>query len=180
MPAYWKYRMKHNFFPALKEFRDKNVIYLEIGLLAGITIEWMFKNILVQPGSIMIGIDPILDNVKWIKEKYGRKVQLIQGLSQDVIPRKARQGKWLNESIDIIYIDGDHSPSVIKQDFYNCWNLLKINGVLIFDDYLLKDKKTGKNNIEIRDIIDKIILECSKKLNVIFTNRQLGIRKIAA
>jgi len=180
MPQYWKYRMNHNFYPALHEFRKHCTVYLEIGLLEGRTAEWMLKNILIQPGSKLIGIDPVVEPLADLVKNYHNKVQVIQGLSQSVIPARVKSGRWKAESIDIIYIDGDNSPDAIKNDFEMCWYLLKINGVLIFDDYLIRDKNTGKSNVGIRDMIDSIINEYSDRLIVIFTNRQLGIRKIAA
>ncbi len=180
MPQYWKYRMNHNFYPALRRFRRHKAVYLEIGVLDGRTSEWMLEKILIQPSSFMIGIDPVVEPLKHLIEKYKRKVQIIQGLSQDVIPKKIASGRWINNSIDIIYIDGDHSPDAIKNDFIMCWPLLKKDGVLIFDDYLIRDNKTGKSNEGIKTMIESIINEYSDKLSVIFANRQLGIRKIAA
>jgi predicted O-methyltransferase YrrM len=176
MPAYWRYRMNHNFRPVLWEYRNHRTAYLEIGVLTGRTAEWMFENILIHPKSYMVGIDPVIEPLKNMINKYGKRMQIIQGLSQNVIPAKVKSGRWKNESIDIVYIDGDHSPDAIKRDFEMCWPLLKINGVLIFDDYEINIKVVGA---KIKNMIDSIIKEYSSKLCVIFKNRQLGIRKIA-
>ena len=36
---------------------------------------------------------------------------------------------------DIIFIDGNHSSRYILSDAVNCWNILKEDGYLIFDDF---------------------------------------------
>ena len=178
MQNHWELRIKKNIYPALKEFKHLPVIYLEIGLLDGRTSDWMMAHILTHRRARLIGIDPVVEKCSWLKTKYRKRVHIIQGLSQEVIPQKVNTGKWKNESIDIIYIDGDHAPDTIRQDFYNCWPLLKKGGVLIFDDYLLLDSKTNKSRTDIKDAIDKILSENIKHMSILFINRQLGIKKI--
>lgn len=36
---------------------------------------------------------------------------------------------------DFIYIDGDHTASTVISDAVLAWELLKVNGIMAFDDY---------------------------------------------
>ena len=39
------------------------------------------------------------------------------------------------EKVAFAYIDGNHSPEYVKNDFYLVWNKLVSNGIIAFDDY---------------------------------------------
>jgi len=45
------------------------------------------------------------------------------------------------KKIDLIFIDGGHKISTIKNDWKFCSKLLKKKSILIFDDYYLNNKK---------------------------------------
>ena len=42
----------------------------------------------------------------------------------------------IDAEFDFIYIDSDHSPTAVLADAVLAWPLLKVGGVMIFDDYL--------------------------------------------
>ena len=46
-----------------------------------------------------------------------------------------------DESLDCIFIDGDHSYEAVKKDLAFWWNKLKKNGTLIGDDYYMGEVK---------------------------------------
>ena len=46
-----------------------------------------------------------------------------------------------DESLDCIFIDGDHSYEAVKKDLHFWWNKLKKNGTLLGDDYYMGDVK---------------------------------------
>jgi hypothetical protein len=74
-----------------------------------------------------------------------KHVNLIKGLSQDVIPK-------LNEQFGLVYINGDHSMDATKRD----WELtnVKCTHATLFDDYHLPSKDDP--GIHCRDAIDQI------------------------
>jgi hypothetical protein len=41
------------------------------------------------------------------------------------------------DSFDIVYIDGSHAACDVLRDGVLSWDLLKVGGILIFDDYIL-------------------------------------------
>lgn len=184
----WEQRMKRNFYPTLKEFIGKSFIYLEIGVFRGDTTEWISNNIATHPDCLLIGIDPwersffnrhdlrsdqdwmdLLNKISKLEEEAKGKIQFIKGYSEKVLLGES----WKKESIDIIYIDGNHTREYVTRDFNLSWPLLKPNGILIFDDYLLV------NVPEMTPAIDDILGRLpSDTYTLLFKNRQLGIRKL--
>ena len=45
--------------------------------------------------------------------------------------------KLVRNSYDIIYIDGNHEAANVLADLVLSWDLLKVGGIQILDDYLL-------------------------------------------
>ena len=60
------------------------------------------------------------------------RVTKIKGFSQLVLPALARAGY----SFDIVYIDGDHRCLSVAADSFLAWQVLRIKGLLLWDDYL--------------------------------------------
>lgn len=188
----WLRRLAINFIPALKEFVGKKINFLEIGVFACSTSRWLLKNILTHPESKLIGIDPwersyfghrdvrddkswndVLGSIELIKNDFGNKVEMIKGYSYEVLLRDAiREMKF-----DGIYIDGDHTYDSVMKDFDLSWPLLNVGGVLIFDDYILKDRSTGGYILGMQESIDKILKDHNEEYTLLFKNRQVGIKK---
>ncbi len=148
LPKEDAYTQKYNFtvdyytknFPSWKKtlsrFKEKpNVNYLEIGVFEGGTLIWVLENILTHPSSRATCIDVfpgeikkrLMSNLKI--SGFADKVRVITGDSQFEL-----KSLPLN-SFDIIYIDGDHTAAGVLTDAVLSWQLLKIDGLLIFDDY---------------------------------------------
>ena len=130
----------------LDEYREKpNVWFLNVGVFEGQSCLWMLENILTHPTSFLIGVDPFTEvdpspSQTPYKDVFfsnlrlsglGNKTHIIEGLSQTELRRLDL------ESFDIIYIDGSHDAADCLEDAVLAWRLLKDEGVLIFDDYLL-------------------------------------------
>jgi predicted O-methyltransferase YrrM len=188
----WLRRLAVNFIPSLKDFIGKKINFLEIGVFAGSTSRWLLGNILTHPESKLVGIDPwergyfgrrdvrddknwndILNSVESVEKDFGSKVDMIKGYSYDVLLRDDIKGI----KFDGIYIDGDHTYDSVIKDFDLSWPLLNIGGVLIFDDYLLKDRSTGGYFLGMQKSINKILSDHIDEYNLLFKNRQVGIRK---
>lgn len=123
----------------LKHVRGQpNLHALEIGSYEGRSAIWFLENILVHPTSSITCVD-IFDD-KTYEDRFGRnilasgfpnKVNKIKGPSQKVL----RELKW--NSYDFVYIDGSHVAKDVLSDAVLSWDLLKVGGIIIFDDYLL-------------------------------------------
>ena len=62
--------------------------------------------------------------------QYLPKINIQRGFSDDILPTLQ------NDSYDVIYIDGDHSAEAAFKDGVNSFPLLKVGGIMVFDDYL--------------------------------------------
>jgi hypothetical protein len=109
--------------------------YLEVGLYEGRSAIWMLENVLTHPTARLIGIDPFICGTK---ERFDEnlkhsgcasRTRIIIGESRRELP------KLEDASCDVIYLDGSHSASDVLVDAVLSWPLLKIDGLLIFDDY---------------------------------------------
>lgn len=119
-----------------------NLNFLEIGSYQGRSAVWLMENILTHPSSKLTCIDTFEgDDYYTNAQKYN-----IEGLFDHNTSRFASQItklkgnslqhlKQLNEQYDFIYIDGDHRAKGILQDAILAHQLLKKNGIMIFDDY---------------------------------------------
>lgn len=176
-----------NFKLIMNEFVNKPTSFLEIGVFQGYTAEWILENILKHPDSRYIGIDPwerfkvfkkrfdteekwkleMLDRIDMLRSRYAGKAEFIKGFSQEILlQERVRKNKY-----DIVYIDGNHTAIAVINDFVLSWPLLKVGGIMIFDDYLYR-----ANPVEMKNSIDLILSGLDKKLDVTFNTRHY-IRK---
>lgn len=126
----------------LSFYVDKpNITYLEVGVFEGRSLLWMLDNILKNPSSKALALDIFKPRDEQVfrgnLEKSGHKnrVQIIKERSETALRRLSP------ESVDIIYIDGAHDMRTVLIDAINSWYLLKVGGILIFDDYqMAKDR----------------------------------------
>jgi hypothetical protein len=165
-----------NWTRILKDMKGKpDLTYLEIGTWEGRSFFWVLDNILTHPSSKAIGIDTFdgdveqrfRDNIR--HSGQASKITVIKGASQ----QKLRELD-LN-SVDLIYIDGDHRSREVLMDAILSWDLLKENGILIFDDY----KWFFDFPMEMRPefAIDVFLTLFQNELQVLINDYQLIVRK---
>ncbi len=130
----------------LADFANKpGLRFLEIGVFEGRATLWLLDNILTDTSSRAVCVDSFFadpetqitqehavsaketfsNNVK----KYGDKVELHVGASQEVL-------RYLPlNAFDFVYVDGSHRASNVLEDAVLSFRLLKVGGIMIFDDY---------------------------------------------
>ena len=111
--------------------------YLEVGVSEGRSALWMLENVLTHPTAFAVCVDPFRDsygaegrfyaNLK--KSGCANRVEVLKGYSQIVLRTLPL------ESFDIVYVDGGHRAPDVLEDGVLSYRLLKLGGVLIFDDY---------------------------------------------
>lgn len=80
----------------------------------------------------------IVDSIQLVRNQA--KVYKRKGLSIVELSRLIVEG--MSESFDVVYVDGSHQASHVFADAALSFNLLRVGGVLIFDDYkYLKGKE---------------------------------------
>jgi hypothetical protein len=112
--------------------RQPNLKALEIGSFEGRSALWLLENLNCE----LTCIDPFLVGGTELRfdhnialHQHTNRVTKFKGFSEDILPN-------LNQTFDLIYIDGNHSAANVLLDAALSWHLLNPNGILIFDDYL--------------------------------------------
>lgn len=121
----WKTKLEHL-------IGQPNVQGLEIGVLHGDCAVFCADQIVTGPNSIHYAID-INDNEYLqnnLKPYLEKNVKFIKGRSYDIL-----RNTFTEECMDYIYIDGSHLAIDVLSDGVLSWHLLKVGGILIFDDY---------------------------------------------
>jgi predicted O-methyltransferase YrrM len=126
----------------LAEYKGQPGVHaLEVGSWEGRSAVWLLKNILTGEGSTLDCVDygQRADVFRANTVPWADRVTLRCGLSQDVLPGIR------GEQYDFIYLDGDHTPFGVMRDAALVWPLLKVGGLMIFDDYLFLHHSVDPN-----------------------------------
>lgn len=164
---------------------------LEIGSWEGMSACWLLDRILTHESSRITCIDTFEGSIehkleyndsyiKSVEEKFDfnishtgvqEKVTKIIGNSQDVmrsLPLK---------SYDMLYIDGSHLASDVLMDAVLGWGLVKIGGLIVFDDYDFKFPNSVDAGQDTKIGIDAFLKVFCKKVNIIHQGHQVIIEK---
>ncbi len=159
--------------------------FLEIGSFEGRSAVWFVDNVLTGPGSRLLCVDP------W--RNYGDTPGVDMG---DVRARflanvAACKRPWAVTSrigtaidacdgmggYDCIYIDGSHRALDVLSDAAICWSLLKIGGLMLFDDYDWTPA-TGPATDCPRTAIDAWLTCAGDAVEVLCRDVQVAVRKL--
>jgi predicted O-methyltransferase YrrM len=152
--------------------------YLEIGVNQGRSALWVLETILTHPTARLTGIDIFPEGTDF-KDRYLSNLKLsgaehkattIEGFSQIALRKLP-----LN-TFDIIYIDGDHSAGGVLADAVLGFQLLKTDGILIFDDYRWFEERLPEE-LRPRIAIDSFITSYRNALEVVHRGYQVFIQK---
>jgi len=178
-------RVCHNLIIILhiicKLYNIKN--YLEIGVHNGGSMSYVVSE---SKPKICFGIDLFEDctghyiNDKITQEKsfnnikknnINSTINLIKGNSGSLETIESLKVKLLNNKIDLLFIDGDHSYEGVKNDFLNYSSFVAKNGLIILDDY--NDNYKGI----IKFVNEYIINNNNYEILGVFKNNELIIKK---
>jgi predicted O-methyltransferase YrrM len=147
-----------------KDYRGAYLLYLieknkfktmaEVGVKFGRTTFFLLDN---SPDLIIYSIDTDISMFynNEVKEKYKDRLIPIQGFSYDVA------NQLPDNSMDLIFIDADHSYNSVKKDILEYTPKLKDHGILAGHDIdypgvnkavneLIKDFDVGPNNVWVK------------------------------
>lgn len=142
--ADWFWPSVANWESKFADFKGKpNLNYLEVGPFEGRSFYWVMDNILTHPTTKATAIDVFEtgNSAYYIGEfeRRFRKNAKISGREKDITIIKGFSQVELRplplDSFDLIYIDGSHSANDVMSDALLSWGLLKVGGMMIFDDY---------------------------------------------
>ena len=100
------------------------------------------------------------------------QVNIMKGFSDVLLPNLISNKK----QYDIIFIDGNHTAPYVLSDAIMSWKLLKVNGIMIFDDYLWELNKP--ETLRPKMAVDNFISNYADYLEVIWTGYRMAIKKI--
>lgn len=129
----------------LKHMVDKpGVVGMEIGTFRGESAEWMCENVFTAPDALYYCVDPFTGSVEHgiagidcttlEADSIARlapfpQARIIKGYSQNVL-------REFEIPLDFLYVDGDHTAAAALRDAVLGFELLKVGGILVWDDYL--------------------------------------------
>ncbi len=116
----------------LEKSKVKNI--LEIGVAYGASLM-----IWEKLGGFIVGIDNDIQSKAYgmlthLIEARKMKIKLILGNSEDPEIIKKAKDYFLDRTVDFLFIDGEHSYEVVKQDYLNYGPMVKSGGIIAFHD----------------------------------------------
>lgn len=165
---------------------------LEIGSWEGRSTCWLIDNILTHASARITCIDTFAGGVEnqvafqagyleTIEQRFDfniactghpEKVRKIVGRSQEILRT------LLLDSYHLVYIDGSHIAADVLEDTLLTWGLVKIGGVIIFDDYGFQFPSNIQENPP-RVAIEAFLTMFAKKLKLIHQGYQVIVEKTA-
>ncbi|MEG4346627.1 tetratricopeptide repeat protein [Microcoleus sp. A003_D6] len=146
---------------------------VEIGSFQGMSACWLLDNILTHPTAKITCIDLYFQehfkgNI--VKTGAADRVIELEGYSQKLLINLA------SEYYDVAYIDGCHKPTSALQDAILSWRLVKVGGLMIFDDYEFTFPDSPEQDTKIG--IDVFLEMFGSQLEVVHKGYQLIVKKI--
>ena len=126
---------------------------LEIGSYEGRATSWLVDNMMDNPSSVLFAVDTFEGSIEHsdkqkenlidrfqknlVVSKWPEKIRTLRGDSKVIMPQMLAQGA----KFDFIYVDGSHETYDVIIDGLYAYQLLKPNGLMVFDDveWNLKD-----------------------------------------
>jgi|688.fasta_scaffold283844_2 predicted O-methyltransferase YrrM len=100
------------------------------------------------------------------------QIHIMKGLSDVILPNLIFNQK----KYDIIFIDGNHTSPYVLSDAIMSWKLLKVNGTMVFDDYLWGLDK--HETLRPKMAVDNFISNYSDYLEVCWSDYRIAVKKI--
>lgn len=161
----WKRHLQQ--FTGIADFQ-----VVEIGSFQGMSACWLLDNILTDPTAKITCIDLYFQqHFKGNIAQTGvaEKVIELEGYSQDLLINLT------SEFYDIAYVDGCHKPTSALQDAILSWRLVKVGGLMIFDDYEFTFPDSPEQDTKIG--IDVFLEMFATQLEVVHKGYQLMVKK---
>lgn len=167
-----------------------NLQFLEIGCFEGRSSCWFLNNILTHSTATLTCVDTfegsheqkksIGQQVKGMETLFDQNIATI-GAEHRVHKIKGESGIVLRtlpiQFYDFIYIDGSHFSTDVLTDAVLSWGLLKIGGLMLFDDYQWQYYRDQTKNPKVA--IDAFTTIFASELNVVEQGYQVLTQKKA-
>lgn len=158
---------------SLKNLPHLNIV--EIGSYQGMSACWFLDYLLTDENAKITCIEPGFQpqfDANISKTGNAHKVRKLEAFSQDVL------GELEKNSYDLAYIDGCHLAESVLQDAILSWPLVKVNGLIIFDDYEWNDPETLTKTTKIG--VDLFLELFKNQIEIVHKGYQVFVKKIAS
>lgn len=144
-----QYKLANSWFNIINvnDYNNKPINYLEIGTFYGANLISVGLTYCLHENSKLYCIDPWEDYDEYYEYKnqqphiYNTFIENIKnsGIQDKIIINRGYSNKEIHKFddnfFDIIYIDGNHEAEYVLEDAISSFRKLKVNGIMIFDDY---------------------------------------------
>lgn len=159
---------------------------LEVGTWEGRSACWLLENVLTHDSARITCVDSFEGNPEYrntleagllesVEARFDFNIQLT-GAAHKVTKQVGQSSQVLRslplQSYDLIYIDGSHFCRDVLSDAVLSWDLLKVGGLMIFDDY-----DFGLKEYETQLAIDAFLACFAKEMEGIHKSHQVIIRR---
>jgi hypothetical protein len=129
------------------------------------------------PKAVITCVDPFHKRGKRFDrnlKRYADRVTKIRDFSLPALIRLRQAGA----EFDLVYVDGCHERESVMMDSVLAWGMLKLGGMLIWDDYT--DYKDDKANWERpTSAVDGFLVAYAQEFQEISRTKQLIVKKTA-
>lgn len=174
----------------LKRFVGEKIKVVQVGAYEGTWTIWALTHLLTHPDSKLVDIDCWESQEKWVvdgelplekakdryfknlkKSPHAHKVKTMVEKSENALK------KLYMDDYDLVYIDGSHLAKDVAVDARLGFRILKVGGVLMFDDYMWNMGMDVSQYERPHEAINEFLVEYWGHYNLIHKGEQLVIEK---
>jgi predicted O-methyltransferase YrrM len=191
MPNFTQDWFSHN-IPGLKQILPRlpaRKRFLEIGCFEGIGTCWFLVHHLDEDGKMYCvdtfegGADHVVTQFEGVKERFQANIDEVRKPGQEVIVLSTFSHRALSKLIadglegefDLIYVDGSHLAPDVIVDASLGYHLLKVGGIMVFDDYMWGADKPLLDTP--KPAVDAFTAFYRDRISTIMLSYQLAIQK---
>jgi predicted O-methyltransferase YrrM len=177
---------KNPFVLHMAEFYGRsNLNFLQIGAYCGHASTWLLANVLNGDGSVLHDVDtwegsnePGHDGMNFseVEKIYDSNMNLFTNVNKYKMTSTEYLLSARDERFDFIYIDGAHTAEQVIEDAVLSWPLLKMGGIIAFDDYLWPSPDGNEMNSP-KPAIDFFLRLHKHEVDVLHNAWQVWLRK---
>lgn len=125
-----------------------HISFLEIGSFEGRSAVWLLKHVLTHETAHIVCIDPFHGSIEnqnkpgldlsKIEANFDHNIKETESAHKVTKIKKYSHEAYVDvysSRFDFIYIDGSHTAPDVLSDAVMYFHLLKVGGIMIFDDY---------------------------------------------
>lgn len=171
---------------------QSELMALEIGSWEGRSTCWLLDHILTHPTAQITCIDTFAGGAEHQALWQGSFLQTIEqrfdfNVAQTGAPEKVKKIVGKSQMVlrslppnayHLAYIDGSHIASDVLEDALLTWGLIKVGGIIIFDDYQYTFP-SEVTEAPPKTAIDAFLTTFSKKIVLLHQGYQVLVEKIA-